>query len=145
MKHQNWNKSLEWTEICSKHLLFLVIKQVNVDTTVLLKCFGFWKTFIFIFVKISNHLMQIGLSSRTVAPLLDWVTVTIGTWNVNLVLMSAKTERNCLILRVDSQYCSILCQKLEILKIRSRESLRTTLDIFEIFYPMNLSYKMQNT
>ena len=75
MKHQNWNKSLEWTESCSKHLLFLVMNQVNIDTIVLLKYFGFWKTFISIFVKISNHLMQIGLSSRTVVPLLDWVIV----------------------------------------------------------------------
>ena len=46
--------------------------------------------------------------------------------------MSAKTERNCLILRVvsqilrvDSQYCSTLPQNLEILKIHSRESPRS--------------------
>ena len=38
--------------------------------------------------------------------------------------MSAKTERNCLILRVDSQYCSTLPQNLEILKIHSQESPR---------------------
>ena len=45
MKHQNWNKSLEWTEICSKHLLFLVINQVNVDTIVLVKIFWVLKDF----------------------------------------------------------------------------------------------------
>ena len=36
--------------------------------------------------------------------------------------MSAKTERNCLILRVDSQYCSTLPQKVEIFIIHSQES-----------------------
>ena len=47
--------------------------------------------------------------------------------------MSAKTERNCLILRVDSQilrvdsqYCSTLPRNLEILKIHSRESPRSS-------------------
>ena len=39
--------------------------------------------------------------------------------------MSAKTERNCLILRVDSQYCSTLPRNLETLKIHSRESPRS--------------------
>ena len=36
--------------------------------------------------------------------------------------MSAKTEKSCLIMRVDSQYCSTLPQNLEILEIHSRES-----------------------
>ena len=45
MKYQNWNKCLEWTETCSKHLLFLVINQVNVDTIVLVKIFWVLKDF----------------------------------------------------------------------------------------------------
>ena len=43
------------------------------------------------FLKYSNHFM-IGQHFRL-----------IGTLNANLVMMSAKTEKNCLVLRVDSQ------------------------------------------
>ena len=48
--------------------------------------------------------------------------------------MSAKIERNHLILRVDSQYYSTLPQNLEILKIHSRESPHPRNNIPKIFW-----------
>ena len=63
-------QTLGVVSIYSKSLLFLVTNQSNIDPIVLVN-FGFWKIFIHIFAKFSNCFMHIGLTPRTVVPLLE--------------------------------------------------------------------------